>query len=820
MPLPTFDGPTSAVRGATAELASRLDFAALIDQRGRLLQVECALPRLALIPERLVLREAVGQPFELVVDCVSTSACFELKALIGEQVTVRLLQPDGAYKPFHGYVFEAAQLGADGGLALYRLVMRPWTRFLAVRRDAFVWQDRTALAIVEDLFRDYPQAHYRLEVSEPLRVRSLCTQYRESDLEFVARLLAEEGLTTRFEHLDGDAADGADARAQARHILVISDRVAPRPNLGIARYTAQHPTAHLAGQRDAVTAFAAARSLQPNAVTLGSWNYKHLVGTTAEDRSAHDIGELPALSIYDGGGAYRHESAEHAERAASLALQAFELDVERFEGQGSARHFEAGRGFTLVDHPLYGANTSAPSYLGALATSRDRPDNAFTLLAVEHHATNNLGAQAARLLDLTELEHGTYKNHFHCAPAAAPVVPRSVRKPTAPGEQTALVVGLAEEPLTTERDHRVKLQFPWQRGLRPASGGLPHDSAADADGNAPGNEASGTWVRVALPSAGANWGAVLVPRIGTEVLVGFVEGDIDRPVVLGQLYNGQDRPPFSAGVDSGANHPGVISGLHTHALDGAGFNQWVLDDATGQLRMRMLTSYAQSELSLGHLIAQPAASADRGSWRGSGFEASTQGWTTIRAARGLLLTTTARAGTHGSAESTQMDAAEALAQLRAARDLGQRLGEVAKAGTAHPLASFDAGAGVDTLIDDVDPKKSGQHVASVNGQPALKAATDGRTPGADPVEAFANPYVVLNTPNTAAFTSEASMHALRIGRPPASDSARPTSGSSSGCPARKALSPVSTNSTRRHCCRRADRRRRSGNSARQDASVD
>ena len=218
-------------------------------------------------------------------------------------------------------------------------------------------------------------------------------------------------------------------------------------------------------------------------------------------------------------------------------------------------------------------------------------------------------------------------------------------------------------------------------------------------------------MRVALPAAGANWGAVLVPRIGTEVAVEFIEGDVDRPLIVGQLYNGADLPPFSAGVDSGVNHPGVISGLHTQSLDASGFNQWVMDDATGQLRMRMLASYTQAELGLGHLIAQSAGSANRGAWRGSGVEATTQGWASVRAAKGLLISSTARQGSYGSAHSTQMDAAEAVAQLKAAKDLGSRLGDAAKASTAHALNSFDTGQSVDKLIDVIDPKKLGKHEA-------------------------------------------------------------------------------------------------------------
>jgi type VI secretion system secreted protein VgrG len=137
---------------------------------------------------------------------------------------------------------------------------------------------------------------------------------------------------------------------------------------------------------------------------------------------------------------------------------------------------------------------------GAVTASHARPDNQFTLLAIEHHAINNLGAQAT--------------------------------KPTAPHALTALVVGLAGEALTTDRGHRVKVQFAWQRGLQPNAGGLAHASALDSKGNAPGNEQSGTWVRVAQPAAGANWGVVYTPRTGTEISIGFVEADVDRSVSM------------------------------------------------------------------------------------------------------------------------------------------------------------------------------------------------------------------------------------------------------------------------------------------------
>jgi len=396
---------------------------------------------------------------------------------------------------------------------------------------------------------------------------------------------------------------------------------------------------------------------------------------------------------------------------------------------------------------------AVPDRRGALLASHQRGTqaghNAFTLLSVVPHSANNLGADVAALLGNTEIEQGTYKNHFHCAPAAAAVVPRHIPKPTANGVQSALVVGHGTEPLETERDHRIKLRFAWQNH---SGGGGAAGESGENTGDFPEN-AAGTWVRVALPWAGANWGASLVPRIGSEVAVEFIEGDIDRPVVVGALYNGADAPPFAAGVDSGVNHSGVISGWHTHSTDHSGYNQWVLDDATGQLRMRLASSYSAAEVGLGHLIAQNPASAQRGAWRGAGFEASTQGWGTLRGAQGLLVSTSARAGSYGSSQSTQMDAQEAVAQLKGARDLGQRMSDAAQHSGAQALHSLNAGQSVQQLTVQIDPAAQGKLSGSLNGQNAVFDPAGSRN-ASTPVHQFAQPVVVLDTPASASMASD------------------------------------------------------------------
>ena len=410
-----------------------------------------------------------------------------------------------------------------------------------------------------------------------------------------------------------------------------------------------------------------------------------------------------------------------------------------------------GRAFALTEHSLYGPE--------ALASGANR----FVVLRVTHEAANNLGSQAAQILLATDIEQGSYRNHFQAVPATARLLPPPVERPTAPGLQTATVVAAEGEPLTTDRDGRIRIQFGWQRGTAPLPGGLsaPTSPTGATTGHAPGNERSGTWVRVAQSVAGPNWGAVFTPRAGTEVLVDFVDGDIDRPIVVGQLHNGQHDLPWPAGVDASANHPGTISGWHSQHLDVQGANQRLIDDATGQLRMRLASHSAAtgwSELSLGHLIQHSGhggqGHAHRGQWLGSGFYGATDGWAVVRAAQGLLLTTSSRAAQGASVASTQMDAAEAVAQLRAARQLGEALSQSARQQGAHGLSSHDGDQAWQHHADQMDPQAQGRYEGSVGGQEAKKAQGRALT---DPVERFAKPLLHLDTPVSASFVTPTSI---------------------------------------------------------------
>jgi type VI secretion system secreted protein VgrG len=658
---------TALLDGLTG--AGRQSFLRSLSQHERLLSIETSLEPGALIVTRFTGHEAMSGLFRFDIDCIATSAHYELKALTGEPATLRLRVADGNTRAFHGVVTACRLLGSDGALTAYRLTLSPWLHALTLRRDSYAFQDKSVQEILEEVFRDYPDANWRFDLRHALPRRSVTMQYRESDYDFMRRLLAEEGLNFFFEHDDANQNAGTNAEAKlARHRLVVFDDNAAlsacgQPSIRFQRVAATET-------EDTITLLTRARQVRTNAVSLSSWDYKTLTATAADDAIQRAPANVPSLEKYDGAGAYRYSNATESAHIARARAESHALEHEASQGESSVRRLAVGTWFALTGHA--------------------DADDEYTVLAIRHRGANNLQAATAPLAGHTGIERGTYRNQFLCAPRTTPIRPAPWPAPTiAPGTQVALVTGIDGEEITTERDHRVKIQFPWQRGTRAAPGQLPHPSTS----NAPGNEAAGTWVRVAEPAAGANWGAAFVPRIGREVCVNFVGTNIDRPVVTGQLYNGADQPPLH-GAD---NHPGALAGIQSKEYAADGFNRWVMDDTPGQLRQTMASSHAASRLNIGYLIRQEDNV--RSMYRGNGFELATDAWSTLRAKRGLFVSTAQRAG----ATSTQLDTQEARNKLKAAGELANVLSDAA---VAHHASALSTPSSLEELHKTIDHSQS------------------------------------------------------------------------------------------------------------------
>ncbi|RJG06144.1 type VI secretion system tip protein VgrG [Noviherbaspirillum cavernae] len=695
----------------------RRAFSRSLSQHARLISIETPLETDALVVERFTGHEAMSELFRFEVDCLATTAHYPIKDLIGEEVSLRLLLADGSTRAFHGMAVEIRQKGSDGGLARYRLTLAPWLHALTLRRDSYVFQDKSVPEILKDIFSDYALASYRFELSTTLPRRSLTIQYRETDYDFIHRLLAEEGLNFYLEHSEDhdrdkpasaecDAASSESARVQhARHTLVVFDDNASlmpgrQPSIRFHRAAATEAS-------DTVTLFAQRLQVQANRVALASWDYKALTAVAIEESMDAGTPDVPILETFDGTRAYRYTDTAESTRIARARSQSLAMAHQTMYGESSVRALTVGSWFGLTGHVHTSGLGNGPA------------DAEYAVLSIEHNAASNVTA-AIGGTDDAGIEAGTYRNHFTCVPRTIPIRPVCrPPKPVAPGAQVALVIGVAGAEVTTDRDHRIKVQFPWQRGDRAAPGQLNHPATS----NAPGNETAGTWVRVAEPAAGANWGGSFIPRIGQEVMVGFVAGDIDRPIITGQLYNGSDAPPLH-GAD---NHPGALAGIRSQEFAGGGFNQWLMDDTPAQLRTGVASSHASSQLNAGYLIRQNGNL--RGTYRGTGFELATDAWSTVRARRGIFVTTAQR---HVAA-STQLDTNEAQRRLDTAADMAGALSDAATRHRAPPLATPQ---GTQQLRATIDGGESvdGQQAAAFT-QPVTLFDSEGSASLATPASA-------------------------------------------------------------------------------------
>ena len=655
-----------------------------------------------LLPQRAVGDEALSQSYRLEVHCLSPDIHLELKDLIGQSLELGLLLPEGGHRLFCGLVTRARQAGADGGFAHYVLTVEPALATLALRRNSRVFQDLTVPQIVAALLDEHRANNpvfqqsfaHRTDLGLDYPVRSYCLQHRESDLAFIERLLAEEGISYRYTH-GPDATTSLSSidhrlrRAEETpivHTLVLFDTQTPTVAAG-AMPIRFHRTDGI-NDADAIDRWTGERRLQPGETTLASWDYQLPATTPASQASTRQAGaastELQStLEDYAPQAPYYGRDSAELQRYAALRQQARDLASKTFAGEGSARHLVPGSWFALTEHPIH---------------DHDGPeDREFLVTSLHFDAENNLTPEGQQTLGKLLGAAGglpprdslrsqkksanavpgettpPYRNTFTAVRRHVPVVPAyrdTVHaKPAAPGDTTATVVGPAGDEIHTDEYGRIKIQFHWQRPADHPQGGANFD------------EGSSTWVRVATPSAGAGWGSQYLPRVGQEVLVTFLDGDLDRPLVTGVLHNGSHPPPTFSGAGSlPANK--ALSGHKSREVQGSGYNELLFDDTPGQLRTKLSSEHGKTQLNLGYLT-HPRCDGQAEA-RGEGFELRTDDAGAVRAAKGLLISAWQQLGARGG----QLSRDETLALMRQSLDLFTQLGDYAAQHQGNPV---DAG---------------------------------------------------------------------------------------------------------------------------------
>ncbi|MFL6674478.1 MAG: type VI secretion system Vgr family protein [Massilia sp.] len=679
-------------------------------QDTRLLRLTTPLGTDKLLVECVRGEESLSHSYSFQLSVLSTDAHIPLKSLLGQPALLELLTaaPGMTFRPFHGHITCAQLIGANGGFARYAIKIEPWSAFMAHGRDSRIFQHKTVFDILDAVFQGWeglgkliPAWRYDIADRSIYPTRSLTCQYQESNLAFAERLMSEEGLFYYFEH-----SAAPDSPNLGSHTLVIADHNGSfKPNAQAeVRFT--RPGAVM--REDSIDRWRIISRSVVGATAVSSWDYRSNT-TRPVTASAGETGDELSLISRDSPGTYAYQTRTQGQRIADNQLQALQVARETHIGAGTVRTLAPGTTFTLRGQAQLD-----------LAEADDA--RTFTILRVLHLAHNNLGAELrstiTQALGLGTLapaldeersnslhaagraigERPLYRNRIDAIRSKVPYRSSTVDghgvllhpRPTVSGQQTAIVVGPPGAVVHTDRDHRVKVQFHWQRNA--SNNDLSHSRlnhpSPDGQTGAPADDRSGTWVRIATPLApiaGANWGSVAVPRVGSEVLIDFVDGNIDRPVVIGSLYNGRgeadaqhNQVSNGAGVatgsapvwfpgESGAHaHPATLSGIKTQAMStsqsgNGGYNQLVFDDSPGQPRVALQCHASPhtetAELNLGTLRHQ--TDNKRLGHVGFGAELKTEHSAALRGGQGLLLSTHARYGASGG----QLDSREAQAQI-------------------------------------------------------------------------------------------------------------------------------------------------------------
>ncbi len=672
---------------------------------------------------------------------VSTDAHIALAPLLGQVASLEVSLADGSRTSFSGDISEVAMLGSEGGLARFRVRISPWLWRLGQGRNSRVWQDKTVVEIVESVFEAYlPVAIWRWSdeagpfMGEDM-ARSYCCQYRESDLAFVTRLLTEEGLAWRFEQTD--EGPGLVLFADSSQLTATPEDASSEADGGIRFHNVR------AGERqDTVQSLRAQRSISASLTTVLSYDYKskQVVGASTPSRLQNGS-KVPALESFDVPGQYAFANASEAQRYADIQMQGREARSQLWRGRSTLRTLRAGTRMTILDAPLQQLG-DAPAFVVLRVTSvgvNNLPSPAQQALAELFGPIPELLQEIVRdnapddfALAIAQARKSGYANCFEAVGAdviwRAQMVDSAGRnhpRPTALGSQSAIVVGAdgndsasGADELYCDRLGRVRIRFHWQE-----------------------NAEATCWVRVAQRSAGGGMGSQFLPRIGQEVLVQFLENDIDRPIIVGALYNGQgeggiaptpgglaagesqaarfdpahDHAPSAQGNVAGGNSPlwhgasgdskghrntAAQWGVRSKEFGASGYNQLLFDDTDAQGRIQLKSSHAATELNLGHLVHN--ADNFRGSLRGSGAELRTDAYGAVRAGAGLLITSYKIK--HGAgARDAAGDNPASIAFLKQAMQLGEAFHGAA---TTHKTVGLASHAGAAKPNESVIDEKS------------------------------------------------------------------------------------------------------------------
>ncbi|WP_431257438.1 type VI secretion system Vgr family protein [Roseateles chitinivorans] len=475
-------------------------------------------------------REALSDLGETTLTLLSERKDIRASELLGKSATLTMALRDDAPRHLAGYVTRFAQTGFEGKHTVYQMTMRPWLWLLTRTADCRIFQEMTVPDIVKAVFDDHPVARHEFKLMRAYRPWTYCVQYRETDFNFVARLLENEGIYWYFTH------------DESGHTLVLTDAASAHdcaPDCETLPFYGG--TNNAPPELEYVDTWVTQESLKPGKVVITDYDFERpstSLETTLDRTRDYDLSDGEVFD-YPGGYVQGSDGAQYVEDRLDEIQTAF----ARFDGDTNAQGVRTGHLLSLSRHPRDDQNAKY------LITG--------TVTQLRQASTESASGES-------EL-----RCRFNAIPADQQFRPeRRTPKPMAPGPQTAIVTGPSGEEIFTDKYGRIKVQFHWdRRGQR--------------------NETSSCWIRVSQPWAGKGWGGVSIPRIGQEVVVDFVEGDPDQPLITGRVYNAEQMPPY--GLPAAA----VISGMKSKTHKGAGYNEMSMDDTAGK---EMITIHGQYDM--------------------------------------------------------------------------------------------------------------------------------------------------------------------------------------------------------------------------------
>ena len=503
----------------------------------RVMEIVTPLGEDVLLFRGMSAREEMSRLFEYRLDLLSTRDDISVDDILGKNVTIKLLLPDDSVRHFNGYVTRFAQGGLFGRYNRYVATVRPWLWFLTRTADCRIFQEMKVPDIIKAVFADHPSADFKLELTGTYRKWTYCVQYRETDFNFVSRLMEQEGIGYYFRHSDG------------HDTLVLTDSTSKHTPVGgyeTVKYVSPH--VQIKPHLEHVSGWDFAREIEPGVYVHDDYDFER-PSVELKTNKTLSRGYTPSdYEIYDYPGLYLQRP--DGEQYASIRINELGTQYELVHGATNARGLTVGALVTLEDHPRDDQNRE---YLVTGAT--------YDLAFGDYEA-------------LPESAETTYHCSFFAVPSSQQFRPKRVTpKPFVQGPQTAVVVGPPGEEIYTDKYGRVKVQFHWDRRGKK-------------------DENSSCWMRVSYPWAGKNWGAVAIPRITQEVIVSFLEGDPDQPIITGRVYNAEQMPPYDlpahktqSGVKSRSSKSGTASN----------FNEIRFEDLKGS---ELLTIHAEKDQSI------------------------------------------------------------------------------------------------------------------------------------------------------------------------------------------------------------------------------